>query len=336
MSQLPYLVRILTKIAPTIGATVLIDSEWHITGQITFKNGRKRYFRSSSFDLNLLGASEIATDKDFAYFFMGQMGYPVVPHSKTFFSESWGNTIHVTDRTIDHAYQHALQIGWPVIVKPNSGSLGKGVAKVYSKEQFYASMQAIFAFDRVALVQSLVSGKDYRIVVLDSHIISAYQRIPLNITGDGQSTITELVAIKQGYFIDRGRSTSLHLTDPRIIEKLQLQNLKLDSVLDKDRQVFLLDNANLSSGGDSIDVTDSIHPLYKDKAIQLTHDMGLRLCGVDLMINGDIAQAPNDWWVLEINAAPGLDHYAKSGALQQQVVEDMYLEVLKAMEKEAL
>lgn len=60
--------------------------------------------------------------------------------------------------------------------------------------------------------------------------------------------------------------------------------------------------------------------------------MGLRLCGVDLMVEGDISEEPTRYFVLEINAAPGLDHYAQTGATQQKIVENMYLEVLKAME----
>jgi len=50
------------------------------------------------------------------------------------------------------------------------------------------------------------------------------------------------------------------------------------------------------------------------------------------MIDGDISEKPNRYWVLEINSSPGLDHYAKVGKEQEQIVEDMYLEILKAME----
>jgi D-alanine-D-alanine ligase-like ATP-grasp enzyme len=49
-------------------------------------------------------------------------------------------------------------------------------------------------------------------------------------------------------------------------------------------------------------------------------------------VNGNIADAPDEFWVLEVNAAPGLDHYVKSGKAQQRIVESMYLEVLKAMQ----
>ena len=38
--------------------------------------------------------------------------------------------------------------------------------------------------------------------------------------------------------------------------------------------------------------------------------------------------------VLEINSAPGLDHYAKMGKAQENIVEDVYLGVLKHMEHE--
>jgi len=61
--------------------------------------------------------------------------------------------------------------------------------------------------------------------------------------------------------------------------------------------------------------------------------MGLRLCGVDLMVHGDIRENPKKYWVLEINAAPGLDHYVKTGKAQQKIVEDLYLKVLKSLQK---
>jgi D-alanine-D-alanine ligase-like ATP-grasp enzyme len=73
--------------------------------------------------------------------------------------------------------------------------------------------------------------------------------------------------------------------------------------------------------------------MFKQIAVQLTKDMGLRLCGVDLMISGNITQKPGEYWILEINSAPGLDHYAQTGKAQEKIVEDLYLEVLKSMEK---
>jgi D-alanine-D-alanine ligase-like ATP-grasp enzyme len=326
----PILVTLIKKLAPKIGATVLIEPEWEIAGQIRFKNGRTRYVRYSTLDLNPVGASDIAKDKDYANFFMRAMGYPTIP-GKTFFSKAWAKAIG-SRRSIDAGYRYAKQLGFPVIVKPNSGSQGCGVALVRTRAQFYRAMRQIFLQDRVALVQTPVLGKDYRIIVLDGKIISAYERSPLSVTGNGRSTIAQLLNKKQRSFVASSRDTRIKTDDPRITEKLATQGKTMAYVPTRNEQVFLLDNANLSSGGESRDVTTAMHTNFQDIATRLTKDMGLRFCGVDLMIEGDIANPPKRYWVIEINAAPGLDHYANSGTGQKQVVEKMYLHVLKSLE----
>ena len=327
----PFLGQIFQKIAPLIGAKIVMEPKWNIVGQIIFKNGRKRYFRCSSLDINPLGASEIAKDKDFANFFMRRMGYPAIA-GRAFFSREWAEVIG-SHRDIDAAYHYAKKIGFPVIVKPNNGSQGANVALAYTKREFYRAMRAVFKQDRVALVQQQVKGKDYRLVVLDNKVISAYERIPLNVVGDGSSTILALLRKKQGRFTDSNRDTIIKIDDPRIAEKLKRQKLNLRSVPNKKEHIYLLDNANLSTGGDAIDITKIVHSNFKQMAVRLTKDMGLRLCGVDLMIDGEISKRPGAYWILEINSAPGLDHYAQTGKIQKKIVADMYLKVLKSMEK---
>ena len=88
----PILTSIIKKMAPKIGAKVLIEPEWGIVGQITYKNGKRRYFRYSTIDINTVGASDIAKDKDYANFFMKKMGYPTIS-GKTFFSNNWAKAI---------------------------------------------------------------------------------------------------------------------------------------------------------------------------------------------------------------------------------------------------
>src|SRR3989344_5713132 len=155
----PLLGKVLRKIAPRIGAAVIMEPKCNIVGQVVYKSGQKRYFRYSSLDLNSLGASKVAKDKDYANFFMKRMGYPTVPGSKTFFSDQWGKAIGCPKRNIDAAYRYARKLGFPVIVKPNSGSQGVGVTLVHNRREFYRAMCFIFKRDRVALVQRRVGGK---------------------------------------------------------------------------------------------------------------------------------------------------------------------------------
>src|SRR3989344_6008797 len=160
--------RLLQRLAPKIGAEVVVEPEWNIAGQIVFKSGKKSYFRYNTLDLNPVGASDIAKDKDYAAFFMRKMGYPTVK-GKTFFRKDFAKAIG-SRRDIDAGYRYARRLRFPVAVKPNSGSQGSGIFFVQRKREFYRAMRSIFRSDRIALVQRVVRGRDYRIVVLDKEV----------------------------------------------------------------------------------------------------------------------------------------------------------------------
>jgi D-alanine-D-alanine ligase-like ATP-grasp enzyme len=333
-TQGPFVMQLVAAAAKKIGATVNIEPTWHYVGQIIFKNGKKCYFRNTSLDLNPMGASEIARDKAYASYFLAELGYPVV-EEKIFYSKMWSKAIK-SKLGIDQAYAYAKKLGFPVIVKPNSKSQGSGVAKVSTRAEFYKAARSIFRGDKVMIVQRLFIGKDYRIVVLDNTVISAYERNPLSVIGDGKSTLKKLLIEKQAEFERQKRDTQIKFDDQRILTTLFRNKMTFKTVLEKGHKMSLLDNANLSTGGTSKDVTDTMHQDFKDIAIAVTKDMGLRLCGVDLMITGGIEDShsvKNFYCVLEINSAPGLDHYYASGKKQKKIVEDIYLKIVVAMEK---
>lgn len=329
----PILDEVLRSVTPKIGARVVFEPEWRVVGCIIYRSGRRRYFRNSTLDINRMGASEIARDKGYAKYFLRLLGYPVV-RGKVFYSKGWCKAIG-SKKNIDRAYEYARRLGFPVFVKPNSRSRGVAVDKVSTRAEFYRAMRYALTKDDVAVVEeAIASASDYRIVVLDQKVISAYERIPLNVIGDGRSTIKALLKKKQEHFNKIGRDTQIDLRDRRLLRNLRRLRLKLDSVLEKDRRIFLLDNANLSAGGESTDVTRIIHSDFRKLAIDLTRGMGLRLCGVDLLIKGgSIAESAKKFYVLEINSAPGLDHYATIGAEQKRIVENLYLKVIRAMEQ---
>lgn len=183
------------------------------------------------------------------------------------------------------------------------------------------------------IVERFYLGKDYRIVVIDDEIIAAYQRLPLSVIGDGKSTVTELIQRKQDGFIQTLRKKIIDVDDFRIKRKLQKQSLTLNSIIPNGKVVYLLDNANLSSGGEAVDVTDNIHPDFQKLALNVTKDMGLRLMGLDI-ITQDITRPMVDYVIIEVNGSPGLTHYASIGDIQTKRVEDLYLKVLKALETE--
>ncbi len=325
-----FVVPIIEKVARDLGVEVHIEP-WGFVGVLVLRDGRKRYFRGASFDLNTLGSSEVARDKDYAAYFLKQFGYPV-PEGKTFFSESWAEVVG-SDQRAEAACAYAETLGWPVIVKPNSRSQGRGVAKAWNAQELRQAIEEIEPYENVYLVQKVVPGRDYRIVVLDGEVISAYERKPLSVVGDGELSVRELLVEKQKLFIQSGRDTTVPMEDFRIHNTLAQQGLTLESVLEKGRAVELLPNANLSSGGDAVDVTDVLHPTWHILAAKIATDMNLRYIGLDIMTEDSLAEVPNNYTVLEINSAAGLDNYAAMGGTQRARVEAMYKKVVEAMMK---
>src|SRR3989344_5939948 len=106
----PPLGTLLSRVASKIGAKISLEPEWKVVGQIIFKGGKHSYFRYNTLDLNPMGSSAIAADKDYANFFMKAMGYSVIPGSKTFFSNKWAETIGRPARNIDAAYRYARKL----------------------------------------------------------------------------------------------------------------------------------------------------------------------------------------------------------------------------------
>jgi glutathione synthase/RimK-type ligase-like ATP-grasp enzyme len=58
----------------------------------------------------------------------------------------------------------------------------------------------------------------------------------------------------------------------------------------------------------------------------VAESFNLRLCGLDLACE-DINDPDSAYFVIEVNGAPGLDHYAMAGDAQQKIVDDLYTKV---------
>jgi D-alanine-D-alanine ligase-like ATP-grasp enzyme len=325
----PFVTDRIVKLAKKIKAKVILEPEYEFVGHITFANGKTTIFRDTAFNINALGSVQIAKDKGYASYFLRQFGFKV-PDWQTVFSKRLNENIKIK-RNIDDGYKLAKQIGFPVIVKPNDKSKGEGVFKVHNKTEYYTAAKQILNENKVMLIQEFCEGRDFRIVVLDGVVISAYERTALTITGDGKSNIYQLLQKLQATFEVIGRDTVIDFADLRLKQNLKRLKLSFNSIIKEGRELKLLDNANLSSGGSAFDFTDSIHPDFKKLAADITSKMCLKLCGVDIL-TPDISKPIKEYNIIEINAAPGLDNYAFIGKKQNKRVDELYLKILRTLE----
>jgi D-alanine-D-alanine ligase-like ATP-grasp enzyme len=329
--KFPFAPKLLFKLAPKIWAKVILEQEYWYIWQIIYQNWKKVFFKNTNFDLNPLCSVEIAKDKWYAKYFLQQNWYSV-PKWQTFFSDERNKHLEIK-RNIDDWYKYIIENFWfPLIIKPNDLSQWVWVNKIYSKEEYYEQAKKIFEISRVMIIEEFQEWNDYRIVVLDDDIISAYQRIPLNVVWDWKSSIQDLLLQKQQEFYEIWRKEKIDFLDDKIEFILKRNWLNLSSVLPKWQKISLLDNANLSTWWDSKDITKEIHKEFQELAIKVTKDMWLRLCGVDIIAE-DITKSLQKYSIIEINWAPWLDNYTSLWKEQIKIVEDLYLKILIAMWK---
>lgn len=326
----PYLSRLLKRIAHRVGAEVKLEPEFGYVGEIIFNNGYRHLFRGTNLNINLAGSVAIADDKAYTSYLLRGHGLPV-PSEVTFFNSQLLNKLPQTveqQRTVEHAVKFAERVGYPVFVKPNRGSKGELVCKAEDEQDIRYAAREILSRHLVGLVQRFVPGRDCRVVTLAGEVVSAYERRGLSVRGDGISTIQELLEFKRIEFEVRGRPGSeVNLDDFRIDWTLRRASLGRGAVLPMGTEAQILSNANLSTGGEAIDVTESISPQIKKIASMAAAVLGLSLAGVDLLCS-DGAGLTADYCILEVNGSPGLDNYAAIGAEQEKRVEEIYVRVL--------
>lgn len=333
MIKVPFVPRLLARIADRTGVRVELEPEFQFAGKMIFPDGQSHVFRANNLNINRAGSVAIAEDKSYTSYFLRQAGLNA-PRELSFFSDKLrNNLVSANRRSLEEACQFAVGVGYPVIVKPNNGSLGNLVVKAHDPEDIASAAARIFEKHPVALVQQFLTGNDYRIVVLGDEVISAYQRTALHVTGDGRSNIEQLMLRKKEGLAAHGRpNTEIDPSDFRIDAVLERHGITRASILPEGAVQALLDNANLSSGGDARDITTLLHPSLADIAVAATRSIGLNLCGVDI-ICADATKPSPDYTILELNGSPGLDNYASVGEEQSRRVDEMYIKIVKFLEK---
>jgi len=211
----------------------------------------------------------------------------------------------------EDAWEAAQDIGVPVVIKPQDGNQGRGVAcNLNTREQVFAAYAAAVEEGDEIICEKFAPGADYRLLVIGYKLVAAARREPPQVTGDGRHSITQLVE-EANKDPRRGEDHATSLSKFRLddIAKgvLAEQGLTVDSIPAAGQLVLIRRNANLSTGGSATDVTDLVHPEVAARVIDGVRMVGLDIAGVDVVCQ-DISRPLEQQGgiIVEINAAPGL------------------------------
>lgn len=306
-----------------------LEPEYNYVGYVDLPSGKRKFFKNWHINQNPIASVEICLDKSYCADMLERFWFQV-PLGRAFFSDAINEKIQ-KKRTSNDAIAFAKTLGYPVFIKPNDLSEWTGVMKVHTEWELRESIDMMRNISHVYRIEKCCQWRDYRLVVFEDDIISAYERIPLSIIWDGIQTIVELIETKQKHFFAIGRPEVIDMSDIRIQKNIEKLWYTFSSILRNGERIMLLDNANLSTGGESRDVSEAIHPDFRDIAIRATKSLSLQLCWVDLM-TPDITKSleENQWMytILELNSSPGLDNYITTGEVQREYIKQLYKRII--------
>jgi D-alanine-D-alanine ligase-like ATP-grasp enzyme/acylphosphatase len=267
-------------------------------------------FFDSESDATSFAGSACAAHKGVTRELLARAGLPVPP----------GDSFPVAER--ERAHASGVRIGFPLVVKPAGGSKGTAVTVgIRSEAELARALEEVAACryaDTGVVVERFATGSDYRVLATRTEVLSVVRREPASVVGDGRRSVEELVLAA-----NVARRKNPHLAkrlitlDDRVDEQLRRQRLGRDSVPAAGHRVLLRAEANLSLGGDSREVLDTVHPSVRELAVAAVAAVsGLPYAGLDILMEDH--RRPVDGQpvaIIEVNSRPvqSLHHFPMYG-----------------------
>lgn len=242
--------------------------------EITKGTFRTRVQRNST-AVDDLATHCIVRTKPVIHRLLSEAGLPV-PRSFTF---SLGE--------LDHASAFLEMVGRDCVVKPASDSSGgRGVTTgVASRLQLARAAWAAARGGTDVLVEEQVRGHNYRLLFLDGVLLDAVWRRPPTATGDGRSTVEDLIHAENRARLREGqhRSHALLTFDLDMGTTLSRQGLTFDSVPRAGEVVSLKTATNENNVLDNEAVTSLVSPEVVRQCAEAARVSRARLAGVDIL-----------------------------------------------------
>lgn len=210
------------------------------------------------------------------------------------------------------AFKFAKKYGYPLVVKPNVGGFSRGA--YFPIENHWQLLRAAFGVKKwwhQSIVEQYLLGKNYRVVITKSGIMSVVRRYPPFVMGDGLLAIGALIDAENHI---RQQMQLEPITQPipknwAIKQHLRQKKLQLSSVPDVGEKVYLHHKISLKLGAsvERIAKNKITAPNQKDLA-KILNFFNANILGIDVICEQGIEIDFNaqKCIFLELNARPFL------------------------------
>jgi len=258
--------------------------------------------------------SRLSDDKWLAKQHLKRSGFPVAEAQAFWFWQK------------KKALDFGQKLGFPLVVKPRAGSLSRHVSTdVRNLNDLKKAVDWSLVYSPAFIVEKyLAETFVFRATVVDFDFIAVHQGLPANVVGDGISSITKLIEIKNAD-PRRGpadqKQFSFHpiVVDKTTEELLNQKGYGLESILRKDELIYLQKDSFLRLGGDIIETTAETHPENQKLFSDVARHFDIRFVGIDFLAQDiSLPWREQACAVLELNSLPAFEshHFPVSGQPQ--------------------
>lgn len=208
----------------------------------------------------------------------------------------------------DSAWEAAGDLGLPVVVKPLDGNHGRGVfTNLNTREDIAAAYAVAVNEGSGVLVERFIDGLEHRLLVVGGRLVAAARGDVASVTGDGCSSILELIETQLNSDPRRGNGEDqplnrVRLDSAALIEIAHQGYADGNAIPERGTEVVIQRNGNVA-----IDCTAQVHPQVAAQACLAARVVGLDIAGIDI-VSADIGRpfAETGGAIVEVNAGPGL------------------------------
>lgn len=182
------------------------------------------------------------------------------------------------------------------------------------------------------LLEEHIPGDSFRVLVIGSKVVAVLGKRPASVTGNGESTIEELVEIKN----EKRKVNPCYLgklikLDKAAQARIKRAGLTADSVLPDGQYFELGKSLGISFGGEFFDVTDTLHPEVEEAAINAVKAIpGLEVAGVDVVQSSSGSDTSS--YVVGVCCNPniGIHHFPMEGSARN-VAREIWVNALNTL-----
>ena len=201
--------------------------------------------------------------------------------------------------------------GAAAVVKPANGGRG-GAAVTGSVRTEIDLARAVLSAARLdtrLLIERQVPGEMYRLLFLDGELVDVVLRRTPHVTGDGRSTILELIGHENERRLEAARPQALMTVDLDCLLALAAADRTPRSVPGAGDPVQVKSASSENAEEENHTVHAYAHEVI-DECAEAVRAVGLRLAGVDV-VTPDIGRplAETGGAIIEVNGTPGFQYH---------------------------